>query len=100
MFSSNVSSIGSHQIWMDVNAHNTANVNTDGFDSSDTKITEGVDSQPVPNIRKEEKNTEKSSTDLAKELTDHIPIEKSVAVNVKAIRTQDEIYGTLLNIKS
>ena len=47
-----------------------------------------------------EKNTEKSSTDLAKELTDHIPIEKSVAVNVKAIRTQDEMYGTLLNIKS
>lgn len=70
------------------------------FIVSDTKITDGVDSQPVPNIRKEEKNTEKSSTDLAKELTDHIPIEKSVAVNVKAIRTQDEMYGTLLNIKS
>ena len=100
MFSSNISSIGSHQIWMDVNAHNTANVNTDGFDSSDTRITEDGLSMPTPNIRKEEKNTEKSSTDLAKELTDHIPIEKSVGVNVKAIRTQDEMYGTLLNIKS
>lgn len=100
MFSSNISSIGSHQIWMDVNAHNTANVNTDGFDSSDTRITEDGLSMPTPNVRKEEKNTEKSSTDLAKELTDHIPIEKSVGVNVKAIRTQNEMYGTLLNIKS
>ena len=42
---------------------------------------------------------DRSNTDLAKELTDQILIEKGSAVNVKAINTQNEMLGTLMDIK-
>ncbi|NPA65550.1 MAG: hypothetical protein GXO11_01575 [Epsilonproteobacteria bacterium] len=42
----------------------------------------------------------KSQTDLAKELPDQIIVEAGVAVNVTTIRTQDEMLGTLLDLKS
>ncbi len=39
-------------------------------------------------------------TDLAKEMSDQIIIEKSVALNVETIKTADAMLGTLLDIKS
>lgn len=70
MISSNVSSLMSNQTYMNNSAHNVANV-----------------------------NTEKSQTNLVKELTDQITIEKVAESNAKTIRTQDEMLGSLLDIR-
>lgn len=100
MISSNVSSIASHQTWMNNNAHNVANVNTDKFVPQDTKISETENGGTKANTMSASSNgSEKSQTNLAKELTDQVSIEKATQSNVQAIRTQDEMYGSLLDIR-
>lgn len=101
MISSNVSSIMSHQTYMNNNANNVANVNTDGFIPQNTVIkevekgsTQAVTSQANDN------KSEKSQTNLTKEITDQIAIEKVTEANVSAIRAQDEMLGSLLDIKA
>ena len=42
--SSNISSIQSHQTMMNVSANNVANVNSDGFIPSSTRMSEGSNS--------------------------------------------------------
>jgi flagellar hook protein FlgE len=100
MISSNVSSIASHQTWMNNNAHNVANVNTDKFVPQDTKISESDNGGTKANTTSASSNgSERSQTNLSKELTDQISIEKATQSNVQAIRTQDEMYGSLLDIR-
>jgi flagellar hook protein FlgE len=100
MISSNVSSIASHQTWMNSNAHNVANVNTDKFVPQDTKISETNNGETKANTASASSNgSEKSQTNLSKELTEQIVIEKATQVNVQTIRTQDEMYGSLLDIR-
>lgn len=99
--SSNISSIQAHQTLMDNNAHNIANVNTDGFVPKDGTISESSQSSVRANLSEATDNgSELSQTDLSTELTDQIVIEKAVAANVSAIRTQDEMFGSLLDIKA
>lgn len=100
MISSNVSSIASHQTWMNNNAHNVANVNTDGFTPQNTTISETQNGGTKANTTEASaKAGEKSKTDLSKELTDQIVIEKATQSNVQSIRTQDEMFGSLLDIR-
>lgn len=100
MISSNVSSIASHQTWMNNNAHNVANVNTDKFVPQETTISETQNGGTKANTETASSNGgEKSQTDLSKELTDQINIEKTTQSNVQAIRTQDEMFGSLLDIR-
>ena len=98
--SNNVSSIQAHQTMLNVNANNVANVNTDGFRPSDTRMSDDTTSVSA-NVRLADDNgSEKSQTDLAKELPDQIIAQDAVAVNVEAIRTRDEMLGTLLDMKA
>lgn len=98
--SSNISSIQSHQTMMNTNANNVANVNTDGFIPKDTKMSDAGGSV-ASNTRSASDNGSKiSQTDLAKELTGQMVVEDATAVNVSAIKTQDEMLGTLLDIKA
>ncbi len=100
MFSSSISSMGAHSIWMDVNANNIANVNTDKFKSVDTKLQEDMSGAPKAFLREGLENPSgKSATELSKELTDQIPVEKGYGVNAKVIKAQDEMLGTLLDMK-
>jgi flagellar hook protein FlgE len=69
--SSNVSSLQSNQTFMNSNAVNIANASKRGND-----------------------------VDLSKEMTDQVVGEKVNAVNVSAIKTQDEMLGSLLDIKA
>lgn len=97
--SGNLSSIQAHQTLMDNSANNVANVNTDRFvpkegtiaggagDSVRAQITEGSDNGSV-----------NSQTDLGRELTDQMILERGVEANVASIRTQDQMYGSLLDI--
>ena len=71
--SSNISSISANQTMMNTSAHNIANVNTGGA---------------------------KNQTDLAKDMTNQIVAQDTTSVNVSAIKTQDEMLGSLLDIKA
>ncbi|MDB2562982.1 flagellar basal body protein [Sulfurimonas sp.] len=97
--SSNMSSISSHQTMMNTSANNVANVNTDGFVPRDTRISSSDDSSTNTRLSDDTGST-KSQTDVAKELTDQIVAQDATAVNVSAIKTQDEMIGSLLDIKA
>ncbi|WP_188108635.1 hypothetical protein [Sulfurimonas lithotrophica] len=100
--SNNVSSISAHQTLLNSSAHNVANVNTDKYVPNDTKIVnKGNDTSVDTNVRKADDNGySKSQTDLTKEFPDQIVAEKATGVNVTAIKTQDEMFGSLLDIKA
>ena len=97
---SNISSISSHQTMMNTSANNVANVNTDGFRPSDTKISSNSESTKADTRLSDNTGSKKSQTDLAKELTDQIIAQDATAVNVSAIETQDQMLGSLLDIKA
>lgn len=100
MISSNVSSLMSNQVYMNNNAQNVANVNTDGYVPRETTISETQNGSTKANtIQADSNGSERSQTDLAKEITDQISIEKIAASNVQAIRTQDEMLGSLLDMR-
>lgn len=98
--SSNISSIQSHQSMMNTTANNVANVNSDGFVPSSTRMSSG-DGSVLANSRKADNNgSAKSQTDLTKEIPDQIIAQNATAVNVTAIKTQDDMFGSLLDIKA
>lgn len=101
MISTNVSSILSHQSYMNTNANNVANVNTDRYVPQNTVIEEaGQGSTKAVTARATDTGNEKSQTNLTKEITDQITIEKVTEANVQAIRTQDRMIGSLLDFKA
>lgn len=101
MISSNVSSIMSNQTYMNNNAHNVANVNTDKFVPQSTTIQESSkNSTQAVTSRAADNKSEKSQTNLTKEITDQITIEKVTEANVVAIRAQNNMMGSLLDIKA
>lgn len=101
MISSNVSSLISNQTYMNNNAHNVANSNTDGYIPRNTTISETAQGSTQANTTLASSTlSEKSQTNLAKEITDQITIENVSEANIQAIRTQDEMLGSLLDIKA
>ncbi|MFY9141345.1 hypothetical protein, partial [Sulfuricurvum sp.] len=91
MISSNISSLQSNQVFMNNSANNVANVNTDRFVPKETTISETQNGATKANSSMADSNgSEKSQTDLSKEITDQVSIEKIAQSNIKAIRTQDE----------
>lgn len=98
--SNNISSIQAHQNMMNVSANNVANVNSDGFIPSSGRVV-GGDNSIKTNVSKADNNGSKTSqTDLAKEIPDQIVAKEATALNVTAIKTQDEMLGSLLDIKA
>ena len=99
--SANLNSIQAHQTWMNNNANNIANVNTDGFIPTDTTISNpSKNTLTAQSSLASDNGSSKSQTNLAKELPDQINIQAATSVNVTTIKTQDEMLGTLLDIKS
>lgn len=100
MISSNVSSIISNQTYMNNDANNVANVNTDRYVPRDTTISETQNGGTKANTSLATDNgSQRSQTDLSKELTDQITIENVSKSNVQSIRTQNEMLGSLLDIR-
>ncbi len=97
--SNNISSIQAHQTMLNVNANNIANVNTNTFIPSDTKISNKSTSISADIRPADDNRSDKSQTDLSKELSDQTIAQSAVAVNISAIRTQEEMMGTLLDMK-
>lgn len=98
--SNNISSIQSHQKMMDTTANNVANVNTDGFVPSSTRISNTGNSVSASNAKADDTGSAKSQTDLAKEIPNEIVAQDATAINVTAIKTQDEMLGSLLDMKA
>jgi len=99
--SNNLASLQANQVYLNTNANNIANVNTDGFIPSDTRITTSTANTPTPSTSlMDDTGSTRSQTDLTKEIPDQIVASKVTQANVSAIKTQDEMLGTLLDIKA
>ena len=98
--SNNISSLRAQQQVLNTNANNIANVNTDAFRPSDTRVVENDKSLTTNTRLANDKGSQKSQTDLAKEIPDQIVAQNASAVNLSAIKTQDEMLGSLLDIKA
>lgn len=98
--SNNISSIQAHQTMLNTSGNNVANVNSDGFRPSDTRITDNGDSVSAHNVVADDTGSTRSQTDISKEIPDQIIAQDATAVNVSVIKTQDEMFGSLLDIKA
>jgi len=91
MINTNINAIQAYRILTDINANNVANVNTENFKAVDARIVDKLDIST---------HTSKYGTNLNKELTDQIVIENGFKAQIPAIKTQDEMTKTLLDIKA
>lgn len=98
--SNNISSITASQTMLNNSANNVANVNTDKFIPNSTVMGEKSDSVTAYTRKADDSGSQKSQTDLSKEFPDQIVAEKTVSANVSTIRAQDEMFGSLLDIKA
>ncbi len=94
---------------------NIANLNTDGYKADRVVFGEGpqpgtvqanvsVDLSPGP-VRAEETEegmelVEMSNVDLAKEMVNMMIDQRSIEANLKALKTADQMLGTIIDIKS
>lgn len=98
--SSNISSLQAHQTMMNSSANNVANANSEKYVPTDVRM-QSSENSVTPNVRRADDNgSANSQSDLSKELTDQIVVEDVTAANVAAIRTQDEMLGSLLDTKA
>ncbi len=94
-------------------AHNTANVNTDGFNKTRVTIEEGDNETVTTHIERIEipgplifeqtgngyEMVEKSNVDLGEELPQMAMNKRFYRANLKTIQTIDDMLGNLLDIK-
>ena len=86
----NSTSMMAHQTLMDINANNIANINTKDFLAKDARIGNNLEVNSV--------DTQKP-TNITKEITDQIVIQDGFDAQAPVIKTEDEMIGTLLDIK-
>jgi len=98
---------------MAVTANNVANLQSEGFKKSRTLLEEGshgavtaqIETVNTPGVvitEEDEQGTvqrELSNVDLEKEIPESILTERGYQANLKMIETQDEMLGSLLDIK-
>ncbi len=87
----NASSMMAHQTMMNVTANNVANVNSKDYSAKDATIDN--------NLEVNTRDT-KQATNLTKEMTDMISTQGGFDSQVPAIKTANEMMGTLLNLKA
>jgi flagellar basal-body rod protein FlgC len=94
---------------MSATANNLANVNTDGFKKDRVTLGEnqngGVSATvskvntPGSTVEAQGTTRELSNVDLAEEITDTMTTRAGYSANLKVLQSQDELLGTLLDIK-
>ena len=94
-------------------AHNTANVNTDGFKKTKVTLHQGAENSVVPQVSRidtpgplvyeqtaeGETLVEKSNVEISEELPEMMLTKRFFQANVKMVQIQDEMLGSLLDIK-
>ena len=110
----NISALAALNQRMGVTANNIANVNTADFKKSRAVFLEGgngdvkvsvnqVDTPGLPNPDAKDDPSlpaELSNVDLTEEIPRMIPTQRSYDANLIAIKTQDEMIGTVVDIMS
>lgn len=111
---SGLSALSAIQIKTQVTANNVANVNTDGFKKTRATLVEadqqgGITTNiqqmatPGPMVYEPTENgdtlVEKSNVELTEELPKMLIDRRSYQANIKSIQVQDEMLGSLLDIK-
>ncbi|MEJ2157911.1 MAG: flagellar basal body rod C-terminal domain-containing protein [Desulfobacteraceae bacterium] len=110
--SSSLSALSAANKKMGVTSNNIANVNTDKFKKSRVTLSERanggvsatVDLVDTPGIPKETiqndqiVQTESSNVDLAEELTELIPTKSLYGANLKTLKTQQDMLGSLIDM--
>ncbi|WP_419655276.1 conserved uncharacterized protein, DUF1078, related to flagellar basal bodyrod protein [Desulfosarcina variabilis str. Montpellier] len=108
---SSLSAVNAFSKKMQVTANNVANVNTDEFKKSRVTLSEGrsggveanvskVDTPGYPKQITEEgqaKEVESSNVDLTEEMTESVSTQRAQEANLKSIKVQDEMIGSLLD---
>lgn len=107
-----LSAINAFRKKMNVTANNVANLQTDGFKKSRVTFSErksggvsaNVEAVNTPGLPKESirgdkiTETESSNVDLAEELPEMISTKAGYKANLKTLKTQDDLLGSLLDI--
>jgi len=88
----NANAMMSMSSWMNSSANNVANVNTEGYSASRTTMN-NENNAVVAQTRQTQ-----NGTDLAKEFTDQITIDKSFEANAQTIKAKDDMLGSLLDL--
>ena len=111
---SGLSALRAIQVKTQTTANNVANVNTDEFKKSRTTLVEGTPEgvnvtiskveTPGPLVQEQTPEgsqlIEKSNVELAEELPSLMLSKRAFQANIKTIQAEDEMLGTLLDIKS
>jgi len=97
-FSANVSSLIAHQNFANTNANNIANVNTDSFVPTRTTLSDTSGGVRASFQKADNNGSSLSQTDLNREMTDQVIVQRGHQVQGSAIRTQDDMLGALLDI--
>ena len=90
----NATAMSAMSNWMNNSAQNVANVNTDNYKATQTTISDQGSAVVAQSSKTE------SGTDLATEFTDQIAIDKSFEANADTIKTQNQMIGSLLDMKA
>ena len=98
--SNNVSSLQANQTFLNTSANNVANVNSDGYIPKDTRITNSGNTPQATTRVSDNSGSLQSQTDLTKEIPNQIVASGVAEANVTAIKTEDQMMGTLLDIKA
>ena len=110
--SSNLSALRAFGTKMGVHADNVANVNTDGYKKNRAVLKEGPNRSVDLDIERvdtpgavyeryeghERVENETSNVDLAEEFPAVMTTQHAYNANLKVVKTQDEILGSLLDI--
>jgi flagellar basal-body rod protein FlgC len=110
---SGLSALQAIQKNVDSIAHNTANVNTDGFKKTKVSLQEGTYQGVTVDIRRVDtpgplvyeqgpegsELVEKSNVELSEEIPNMMLSRRAFQANVKTIQAEDEMLGYILDIK-
>lgn len=106
-----LSGMKAYQGALDSSAHNIANANTKGYQVQTASFQENTNAGVIVNISKTSQqlasqntdpntNSEASSaTDLATELTNNLQYKAGFEFSAKIVKTADEMFSTLLDLK-
>ena len=111
--SASLSGLSAQQRKVETTAHNVANVETDGFEKTRLTLEEGpqggvtsrVETVTTPGplalelTAEGERLVERSNVDLTEEIPSLVLARRAYEADVKVIQTEDEMVGSLLDIK-
>ena len=97
----NLNSMNAYRTWLNNNANNVANVNSDRYKLDETTLTNNKSENVSAATAKASSNgSTKSQTKLTKEIPEQSIIQKGVEANAKVIKNRDDMFGTLLDIRT